>query len=138
MLRTLYESSERLAGEFGVRSYADLSDAQGAVSRLDMITDEDTLPSAEAADNALAFSSHCGVGTGDGSHVLYCTQWNYTLKSSDYGGKKCIVAKKNKEPFRNTRIVFVRRTESFYCKPAGASNKACDVFGLDTYNNECN
>ncbi len=135
MLRTLYESSERLAGEFGVRSYDQIPTEQDAISRLDMITDEDTLPSTEAAGNALAFSSHCGVY---GQYVLDCTQWSYTLNPSGYGGKKCIMANKKKEPFRATKIIFSRQTESFYCDPpTGASTKACDVFGLDTYNNEC-
>jgi len=137
MLRTLYESSERLAGEFGVRSYDQIptDHNQDAISRLDMITDEDTIPSTEVAGNALAFSSHCGV---DAPYVLDCTQWSYTLNPSGYGGKKCIMANKKKEPFRATKIIFSRQTESFYCDPpTGASTKACDVFGLDTYSNEC-
>ena len=131
MLRTLYESSERLAGEFGVRSYDQLPNGQNQMSRLDMITDEDTLPATQEAENALAFSSHCGVD----EYRLLCTQWNYDLNSGY--GKKCVVATKKKNPFKNTKVIFSRRTEGFYCDPVGGSNKACDVFGLDNYSGEC-
>ncbi|WP_428081333.1 type IV pilin protein [Candidatus Avelusimicrobium alvi] len=120
MLRTIYDSSERLAGEFGYRSYEELVDRKGqtgySFARMDMF-DSSSLP---------AGCSLVSSGT-----ELQCK--NFTYKASVYaGGVPYAAAKKRLSPYQNTLILFDRDTQQLYCQEASGSSDACDVFGLDT------
>lgn len=120
LLRTIYDSSERLAGEFGYRSYERLLAAKGAsneanfsFARLDMF-DEDNLPVG------------CSL-TGNGT-TLSCTRFDYKISRGGY-----VAAKKKTNPYQNTYLLLDRSTLELYCQPtaADAEAEACDVYGLD-------
>lgn len=120
MLRTIYDSSERMAGEFGYRSYEDLVGKKGqsgySFARMDMF-DSSSLP---------AGCSLVSSGT-----QLQCK--NFTYKASVYaGGVPYVVAKKRLSPYQNTLILFDRDSQQLYCQEASGSSDACDVFSLDT------
>lgn len=114
-LRTIYDSSERLAGEFGYDSYADLVSAKGAegysFARMDMF-DASNLPFG------------CTLTTN--GTVLKCDRFSYTPLLGHY-----VVAKKLENPYAGTLIVLDRNNNQLYCQEATASADACDVFGLD-------
>lgn len=116
-LRTIYDSSERLAGEFGYDSYADLVSAKGAeeysFKRMDMF-DADNLPFG------------CEIPLNN-STVLICERFIYRPLLGHY-----VAAKKLEKPYAGTLIVLDRNTNQLYCQEATASADACDVFGLDT------
>ena len=123
MLRTLCDSSERLAGEFGYRSYERLLAIKGAeheaeysFARLDMI-DVNALPA--------------GCSLGDPT-VLKCPRFKYKLAENGY-----VVAHKNGNPYNGTRILLKRDTLDLYCQPADSDTnaEACDVYGLDVVRN---
>ena len=118
MLRVLYDSSERLAGEFGYRSYPALLAAKSystsyGISRLDMF-DESALPKS------------CKLSTD--KMVLTCPNFSYKVNVSN-GTKNYVVAKKLKSPNTGTLIVFDRDDNKIYCQ--SSSEDACDVYGLD-------
>ena len=116
-LRTIYDSSERLAGEFGYDSYADLVSAKGeagySFARMDMF-DADNLPFG------------CKIPQNN-STVLECERFIYRPLLGHY-----VAAKKLENPYAGTLIVLDRNTNQLYCQEATASADACDVFGLDT------
>ena len=116
-LRTIYDSSERLAGEFGYDSYADLVSAKGetgySFARMDMF-DADNLPFG------------CKIPKNN-STVLECERFIYRPLLGHY-----VAAKKLENPYAGTLIVLDRNTNQLYCQEATASADACDVFGLDT------
>lgn len=122
MLRVMYDSSERLAGEFGYRSYPALLTAKSAsassygISRLDMF-DQNALPRG------------CSLSTGNMEMV--CLNFSYKINSSA-NGANYVVAKKLKSPYTGTLIVFDREEGEIYCQEASSDTEACDVFGLDT------
>ncbi len=118
MLRTIYDSSERLAGEFGYRTYAALVGAKGeanySFSRMDMF-DTDNLP----------------AGCSLSGRALKCKYYlYYPLVSAN--GVSYVTAQKLKAPYANTLIVFNRDNQQIYCQNAGNSTACEDVFGLDT------
>ena len=120
MLRTIYDSSERLAGEFGYRSYEDLVARKGqtgySFARMDMF-DSSSLPA--------------GCSLVSSETELQCK--NFTYKASVYaGGVPYAAAKTRLSPYQNTLILFDRDTQQLYCQEASGSSDACDVFGLDT------
>ncbi len=119
MLRVIYDSSERLAGEFGYRSYADLVSRKGATNysfaRMDMF-DKDNLPSG------------CSLPT---PTELKCQRFTY--KPLVYaGGNAYIVAEKTTTPYKGTLIIFSREDQQLYCQNPTGDTDACDIFGLDT------
>lgn len=114
MMRTIYDSSERLAGEFGYRNFVEMyqNNASKAVfSRMDMF-DSSNLPS--------------GCSLTDGN-TLTCAKFvfvPYVLKN----GRAFVQAKKRDNPYKDTVILFDRDNQQLYCSPEG---DACDTYGLD-------
>ncbi|WP_428076722.1 type IV pilin protein [Candidatus Avelusimicrobium fimicolum] len=114
MMRTIYDSSERLAGEFGYRNFVEMyqNNASKAVfSRMD-IFDSSNLPS--------------GCSLTD-SNTLTCAKFvfvPYVLKN----GRAFVQAKKRDNPYKDTVILFDRANQQLYCSPEG---DACDTYGLD-------
>ncbi len=139
MLRSLYDSSERLAGEFGFRSYEQLLEVRGAAHeaefsfpRLDMI-DADHLPK----------GCCLGVRNNDGTcgevdnTLLSCSRFAYKLATS--GGY--VAAKKTKDTYAGTYILLDRDTLNLYCQADATADpqaEACDVYGLDAVTNAVN
>ncbi|MBR4355414.1 MAG: prepilin-type N-terminal cleavage/methylation domain-containing protein [Elusimicrobiaceae bacterium] len=122
LLRTIYDSSERLAGEFGYRSYDRLLQVKGAVNepnfsfgRLDMF-DATNLP------------SQCSLE--DNGTTLVCSRFRYKISVNGY-----VAAKKRTNPYQNTYILLDRNTLELYCQPAAnAGSVACDIYALDVRN----
>lgn len=114
MMRTIYDSSERLAGEFGYRNFVEMyqNNASKAVfSRMDMF-DSSNLPS--------------GCSLTD-SNTLTCAKFvfvPYVVKN----GRAFVQAKKRDNPYKDTVILFDRDNQQLYCSPEG---DACDTYGLD-------
>ena len=123
MLRVLYDSSERLAGEFGARSYAKLVESKGYVdysfARLDMM-DPAKMPAGCTIQNKV---------------VLACERFKYKLNVKGY-----VAAKKLNKPYYGTYILLDRNTLDLYCQPPVRDTEgvACDVLGLDMINAEVN
>ena len=120
MLRTIYDSSERLAGEFGFRSYEDLVNRKGQTSysfpRMDMF-DSSNLPA--------------GCTLQDSNRTLQCAHFSYTPLTY-YNGNAYVAAEKRKTPYQGTIFFFSRDTQEIFCHEAASNAEACDVFGLDT------
>ena len=123
MLRALYDSSERLAGEFGFRSYERLMAVRGvgheadyAFPRLDMIDVADLPTGCSLADPT----------------VLECARFKFKLLDNGY-----VVAHKLGNPYDGTRILLKRDTLDLYCQPSASDTNAvaCDVYGLDVVRN---
>lgn len=112
MLRNIYDSSERLAGEFGYRSYEKLIAAQGTAnfgfSRLD-IFDTSNLPA--------------GCSLQDNGQLLSCQKFDYKISTDGY------VAAKSKVKPVGVLFLLDRANLDLYCQ---GSEDACDIFGLDT------
>ena len=135
VMRTIYDSSERLAGEFGYRSYEQLIAKKSAQSgydandygfpRLDMF-DKDKLPAG------------CSLGTD--KTVLKCTRFNYKIAVSGTDTTDSYVAAKQKartgKRYKGTYILLNRKTLALSCQPDAADTKAeaCDTYGLDVNN----
>lgn len=111
MLRSIYDSSERLAGEFGYRSYDKLIAAKGvsgyAFGRLDMF-DSSNLPS--------------GCSLSSDKTTLQCTRFNYKISVNGY-----VAAKMKIKPL-NTYILLNRGNMDLVCQ---GTEDACDILGLD-------
>ncbi|MCQ2410139.1 MAG: prepilin-type N-terminal cleavage/methylation domain-containing protein [Elusimicrobiaceae bacterium] len=122
MLRIIYETSERLAGDFGYRSYEKLIQAKGAsneknysFARTDMF-DASDLPK--------------GCLLQDEGTTLQCKRFSYKIAKKGY-----VAAKKLRTPYRGTYILLDRSTGQLYCQPECANDEdACDVFGLGVRN----
>ncbi len=119
ILRTIYDSSERLAGEFGYRSYGALVNQKGesnySFARMDMF-DADNLP------------SDCSLYQ---YNLLECPSFSY--KPYVVGNSiPYVAAKKLNTPYKDTLILFDRNEQQIYCQEAKSGAEACDVFGLDT------
>lgn len=120
MLRTIYDSSERLAGEFGFRSYAALVAQKGQTNysfpRMDMF-DSSNLPT--------------GCSLVDGNRTLQCSRFSYTALVNE-NGVAYVKAEKRTDPYKGVSFYFDRENQQLYCKEPDASSEACDIFGLDT------
>ena len=117
MLRMIYDSSERLAGDFGYASFIDLHEAKPLISleRFDMF-DADHLP------------AQCEI---DGAKLL-CSRFSYWANRQAADGNFYVVAKLLTGRHKGTYILLRRDNQSLYCQPkAGASTDFCDVLGLD-------
>lgn len=114
MMRTIYDSSERLAGEFGYRNFVEMAqnDSSKAVfSRMDMF-DSSNLPR--------------GCKLTD-SNTLTCAKFvfvPYVVKN----GRAFVQATKVSGTYKDTVILFDRGNQQLYCSPEG---DACDTYGLD-------
>ena len=115
VLRTIYDSSERLAGDFGYRSYEKLIDVKGETNysfkRMDMF-DTASLP------------SQCSLVSG--GTKLQCARFSYKAAVNGY-----VAAKKLNTPYQGTYILLDRNTMQLSCK---GDEDACDVLGLDVNN----
>lgn len=111
MLRSIYDSSERLAGEFGYRSYDKLVASKGAANygfkRLDMF-DSANLPAG------------CSLSA-DGL-TLSCTRFDYKISTGGY------VAAKMKVKPEGVLILLNRNNLDLLCQ---GTEDQCDVLGLD-------
>ena len=117
MLRIIYDSSERLAGEFGYRSYSQLFSAKGndpaySFARLDMF-DPAKLPAG------------CAIV---GDTMLECRRFSYKIDENGYVAAKKINGRK----YVDTYILLDRHTMRLSCQPSGADpdGEACDIYNL--------
>lgn len=121
MLRTIYDSSERLAQEFGYHSYNDLLARKGekgySFERFDMF-DRDNLPAGCVFQDA--------AGSHEFNNILKCKRFAYRASIQGY-----VAAKKLGTPYEDTYILFDRQTHELWCQPSSRTSEACDVFGLD-------
>ncbi len=111
MLRSIYDSSERLANEFGYRSYEKLIAAKGTsnfgFARLDMF-DSSNLPS--------------GCSLQNNGQLLSCQKFDYKISTGGY-----VAAKAKKKPVGV--LLLLNRTDlDLYCQ---GTEDQCDIFGLD-------
>lgn len=117
MLRTLYDSSERLVASFGYRSYADLYNAgKGQLSRMDMF----------GASNTPA---HCTLQ----DYTMNCNKFNYNIHP--FNNSRYITAKLNtsQDDVKGITLVFDRNTQSVYCQNPSRNDTACDIYGFDSF-----
>ena len=138
MLRTIYDSSERLAGEFGYRSYEQLRTVKGTANeanfsfpRLDMF-DADNLP----AGCCLGERNENGTcGAGDNT-LLTCQRFAYKIAVSGTTdtSKSYVAAKKRSDKNQGVYILLDRNSLQVSCQPISSSvqdTEVCDVYGLD-------
>ena len=129
MLRTLYDSSERLAGEFGYRSYKELVDNKAdtiSLERFDMV-DPSRLPTKCKLDASASMSQ------------LSCSRFKYRALVKGNNDRYYVAAKLLKGTNSGTYILFDRETRELYCQPKQAnSTDFCDVLGLDSLNTGLN
>ena len=118
MLRTIYDSSERLAAEMGYRDYASLyASGKGKISRMDMF----------GATNKPA---HCTLG----DYQINCKKFDYDVYPA--GGPRYIMAKLKTtsdaaDRVKGVTFVFDRNTQTVYCKNPSDNDSACDIYGFD-------
>lgn len=126
MLRTIYDSSDRLAGEFGYRSYEKLLAAKGAANegsysfgRTDMF-DTHHLPRG------------CSLPSASNGTLLKCPRFSYKISMRGEDDRYYVVAKKTGSPFQNTYILLDRQTMQLSCqKPAGETDDVCDTLAME-------
>ncbi|MDO5764357.1 MAG: prepilin-type N-terminal cleavage/methylation domain-containing protein [Elusimicrobiales bacterium] len=118
MMRSIYDSSERLAGEFGYRSYDKLVAAKGSANysfkRLDMF-DAANLP------------ANCSLR--DDGQRLQCSKFDYKISVKDSSGNSYVAAKLKVKP--EGVLLLLNRNENdldLYCQ---GTEDQCDIFGLD-------
>ena len=113
MLRVIYDSGERLAGEFGYSSYASMFRAIGAskvgFSRLDMFS---------TAPAGCEFSEKSKI-------EMECSRYRYKIIVGDY-----VVAQRKGGTYDGTLIGLNRNDGEVYCKDS-ANNNGCEIFGLE-------
>jgi len=119
MMRALYDSSERLASDFGYRSFQDLQTAKGNISirRFDMF-DASRLPKGCVID-------------GSNPETLKCTRFWYRVNMRGADGKDYVVAKLVKGNHKDTYIMLRRDDTTLYCQASAASTDFCGMLGLD-------
>lgn len=120
MMRVIYDSSERLAVEFGYKDYTAFAAehaAEAKFSRMDMF-------------NAETMPANCAYA--DSETSVSCPTHD-TLKAYKYkadvtsGTTHYVAAKKIGDPYQNTVLLFNRSNGQIYCQ---GTQVACDVFGL--------
>lgn len=128
LLRTIYDTSERLAGEFGYRSYEKLLDDKGwanekdySFARTDMFGSiSTTLPS--------------GCTLADHGTLLKCARFHYKISVKSNNNRYYAVARKVTAPYANTYILLDRGNMSLLCQPdrsVDPQGEACDLFGMN-------
>ena len=118
VLRTIYDSSERLAGEFGYRSYPQLVEIKGedgySFARLDMFDAED-LPA--------------GCRLTDKGTTLSCERFSYKIAVGGY-----VAAKKTsgRDAYKGTYVLLDRNTMRLSCQPSAGDKEEvlCDIYNL--------
>lgn len=123
VMRTIYDSSERLAGDFGYRSYQALVATKGSAnysfSRFDMF-DSDRLP------------KNCTL-TSATVNGLACSRFAYRALVQGTDGRYYVAAKLLTGTHKGTYVLFDREDQSLYCQPKEANKKEfCDILGLDS------
>lgn len=124
MLRAIYDSSERLAAEFGYRSYEQLRSASQSqsdtsrysFSRMDMFGGGSNMPT--------------GCSLQQDNLEMNCQRFLYKISENGYA-----TAKKKQRPYKDTIIMLNRSTMELFCDPAAGDSEgeACDVFGIDQF-----
>ncbi len=112
MLRSIYDSGERLAGEFGYRSFAKLAAAQpgkAVFTRLDMF------------DKAPAGCKFVNDGK-----QMDCSRFSYTLPAEQWVKAKVLQGK-----LEGAVIGLNTNSMTLYC---GGTDDQCDIMGLDKVN----
>ena len=122
MLRTIYDSSERLAGDFGYPSFTELQANRSDIfiARLDMF---DPLPAKCTTE-----------GNTPSAEILKCPRFWYKTNVYVAGnGQSYVVAKMVKGRNAGTYILFNRSANTLACQPAsGHTSDFCEMLGLDT------
>lgn len=128
MLRTIYDSSERLAGEFGYRSYQELLDAKGAsqsnyyMERFDMF-DKDWLPAG------------CEMVSRGIANGMNCSRFKYRVSVQGNNGRYYVAAGLKSGANKKTYVLLDRQTQELYCQPKESTYTAfCDILGLEPLN----
>lgn len=126
MLRTIYDSSERLAAELGYKTYASLRShaaSKAGFSRMDMFGNNN-MP----AHCTLGLCTEKSVSLDSRNQFTMCCQdYTYTLLSNGY-----IKAVQTTGKLATTKLIFDRDTSTVYCQNPTDNTKACDTYGLDT------
>ena len=144
MLRSLYDSSERLAGECGSRSYAKMVDpvmmgisdrCSGWMKQLDLFSG-----GLDSAGDEYGYKFDCKAE----EFTLRCPaghnpRWGYVLnhhlgKPFDVtSNTKYITAIRMEGKNKGTQILFDRDTQEIFCVPelSDTVGRACDAYGLD-------
>lgn len=138
MLRSLYDSSERLATEFGYDDYAQMSSVLGgsgskiSIARLDMFGN----PEGDASGSRLpAGASLQNSAKGPTSEKLILGEFEYKLMAS--GNEDYLAAKARAGDFSGSLILLNRHTMDLFCYTASEdSDNACDVWGLERVANK--
>ncbi len=126
MLRVIADSSDRLANEFGYRTFknmvADETDGAKAVfSRLDMFAKDTIKCSFDAATD----------------RIMTCDHFKYDLLGENSGDGSYVSAEKLNSPYAGTIIRFYPQTDSslpqLRCTGSGADGgaDACDLYNID-------
>lgn len=130
LLRSIYDSSERLAGDFGYKTYSQLVSSMSSTNaanysfaRFDMF-DADNMPRGCAINDKTTL--YCGCTSISGSSWTASCKFAYKI-TSNY-----VLAKKNNGKYTGTIIGLNKANTSIYCK--SADSNACDMFGLDDDN----
>lgn len=113
MMRMIYDSSERLAGEFGYRNFVEMyqnNASKAVLSRMDMFD-----------------SSNLPKGCSLSGNTLTCAKFIFTPYVAK-SGRYFVQAQKRDNPYKDTLILFDRSNQQLYCSPDG---DACDTYGLD-------
>lgn len=130
MLRTMVDSSDRLAGDFGYKSYQALVTARPSVAgfgRLDMF-DVDNLPKG------------CSVDSSNPT-VMTCSEFQYFLNHADHAGYMvAIQGQKNGGSFTvektdgtsNVILMSVRDDTTRYNLYCAGAVSYCDILQLDS------
>jgi prepilin-type N-terminal cleavage/methylation domain-containing protein len=122
MLRSLYDSSERLAMQKGYKSYSNLGVTNGKLSQMDLFADPPYGCSGNDSTNVV----DCSSSSNDGLR-----SFKYKVKA-DY-----IVAQKQGSPAAGALLVFNRSDQQIYCVGSGTTNedkeKVCDMYGFSKH-----
>lgn len=119
IMRTIYDTSERLAAEFGYRSYEKMiqdparPEEQYSFPRTDMF-DQNNLPA--------------GCVLGNPPVELKCTRFVYRMLVQGSDGQPYVAAKVWTGTYRGTYLLLNRNTAQMSCI---GTEKACDVFNIE-------
>lgn len=123
MLRTIYDSSERLASEFGYKNYEQLVQFKGedgySFDRLDMfgvdVSGKSNLPAG------------CGYAGGDKT-ILACSRFSYKIAVDGFVAAKKIHGRN----YIDTYILLHRDSMRMFCQPSPTDKnaEACDIYNL--------
>lgn len=112
MLKTLYDSSERLAGELGYKDVAHMIEhdsTRSALNRMDMFGSSN-MPK--------------GCSIGETSLHLKCAKFIYQVKGNS------IDATQRTGSMAGTVLTFNRANQTITCTAPQTTPKACDVYGF--------